>query len=126
MQTHRNLYPQICAFENLLHAARKATAGKRYRPHVLAFFNDFEPNLLQLQHELKNHTYKPGDYSTFFIYEPKKRMISAAPCIMPSLTSLARYLNAGLFLTATPIKSAKARTPPFAVCSSLCNRPRVF
>jgi len=79
MKTHQNLYPQICSFENLLRAAKRAAAGKRFRPHVLGFFHDFEANLLQLQRELKTHAYAPGGYSTFFIYEPKKRMISAAP-----------------------------------------------
>jgi retron-type reverse transcriptase len=79
MKTHKNLYAQICSFENLLLAAKKAAAGKRFRPHVLGFFHDFEANLLQLQRELKTHAYQPGGYSTFFIAEPKKRLISAAP-----------------------------------------------
>lgn len=79
MKTHKNLYPQICSFPNLLLAAQKAARSKRFRPHVLAFFNDFERNLLQLQHELQTHAYAPGNYSTFYIYEPKKRLISAAP-----------------------------------------------
>jgi retron-type reverse transcriptase len=79
MKTHKNLYAKICSFENLLLAARKAAAGKRFRPHVLAFFSDFEHNALQLLHELRAFTYQPGDYKAFFIYEPKKRLISAAP-----------------------------------------------
>lgn len=79
MKTHKNLFPQICTFENLLLAAKKAAAGKRFRPHVLAFFRDFEANALQLLHELRTCTYQPGAYKAFFIYEPKQRLISAAP-----------------------------------------------
>jgi retron-type reverse transcriptase len=79
MKTLKNLYTQICSFENLLSAARKAAAGKRFRPHVLAFYSDFERNALQLLHELQTQTYEPGGYESFYIYEPKKRLISKAP-----------------------------------------------
>ncbi|MDZ7308624.1 MAG: RNA-directed DNA polymerase [candidate division KSB1 bacterium] len=79
MKTHKNLYAKICSFENLLLAAKKAAAGKRFRPHALAFFHDLEHNALQLLRELQAQTYQPGEYRAFFIYEPKKRLISAAP-----------------------------------------------
>jgi hypothetical protein len=46
---------------------------------VLHFFNQLEENLWRLQKELQTQTYQPGVYSTFQIYEPKPRMISAAP-----------------------------------------------
>ncbi|MDZ7291700.1 MAG: reverse transcriptase/maturase family protein [candidate division KSB1 bacterium] len=79
MKTHKNLYAQICSFENLLLAAKQAAAGKRFRPDVLEFFNDLEGNTLQLLRELRTQTYQPGSYESFYIYEPKKRMISKAP-----------------------------------------------
>ncbi len=79
MKTHKNLYAQICSFENLILSARKAAASKRFRPHVLAFFHDFERNALQVLHELRTFSYQPGEYRAFFIHEPKKRLISAAP-----------------------------------------------
>ena len=78
MKTYKNLYPKICSFENLLSAAHKAAQGKRFRPYVLEFFNEIEHNAFQLLRELRTFSYQPGDYSTFFIYEPKKRLISAA------------------------------------------------
>jgi hypothetical protein len=34
MKTHKNLYAQICTFENLLLAARKAATSKRFRAEV--------------------------------------------------------------------------------------------
>jgi retron-type reverse transcriptase len=78
MKTHKNLYSKICSFENFLSAAHKAAQGKRFRSYVLEFFNELEHNALQLLRELRSFMYQPGDYSTFFIYEPKQRLISAA------------------------------------------------
>jgi retron-type reverse transcriptase len=74
-----NLWPQITSFENLLLAAHKAQRGKRFRPNVLEFNYNLEPELIQLQTELLNQTYQPGEYRTFEIAEPKYRLISAAP-----------------------------------------------
>jgi len=74
-----NLYTRICAFDNVLLAAKKAQRCKRYRDDVLAFNYDLELNLGQLQEELVVRTYQPGAYKTFVIYEPKRRLISAAP-----------------------------------------------
>lgn len=79
MKTFKNLYPQVYAFNNLLLAARKARLGKRKQYNVARFNFFLEQNLLQLQKELNEKTYTPGRYDTFTIFEPKKRMISAAP-----------------------------------------------
>lgn len=79
MKTHNRLYPQICQFDNLLLAAKRATRGKSLYPNVLEFNYELETNLFQLQHELMTFSYQPGSYRTFYIYEPKKRLISAAP-----------------------------------------------
>lgn len=79
MKRHSNLYPQITTFENLLTAAQQAQRQKRYRDPVLAFNHHLEHELLQLQRELQSKTYQPGGYNTFEIYEPKRRVISAAP-----------------------------------------------
>lgn len=79
MKTHKTLFPAIISFENLLLAAREAAAGKGERYYVMEFFLDLEENLYRLQEELASQTYQPGKYQTFQIYEPKPRMISAAP-----------------------------------------------
>jgi RNA-directed DNA polymerase len=79
MKRAGNLWPQIISFENLLIAARKAQRGKRFRPNVLAFNDQLEPQLFGLQQALQTQTYLPGAYHTFEIYEPKPRLISAAP-----------------------------------------------
>ncbi len=79
MKRHSNLFPKIITFENLLAASQQAQRHKRYRDPVLAFNRHLEHNLFQLQHELCTQTYQPGAYRTFEIYEPKRRVISAAP-----------------------------------------------
>jgi retron-type reverse transcriptase len=73
------LYSQITPFENLLAAAKQAQRQKRYRDPVLVFNHQLEQELFQLQAELETKTYQPGGYRTFEIYEPKRRVISAAP-----------------------------------------------
>lgn len=79
MKTAKNLYPQICQFENLLLAAKKAQKGKRFQDNVAQFNFHLESNLFQLQKELHDQSYQPGEYKEFHILEPKPRMISAAP-----------------------------------------------
>ena len=79
MKTYKNLYPQICDFATLYAAYRRARCGKRDRVAVASFEFDLERNLLQLQDELRAHTYAPGGYTNFYIHEPKRRLVSAAP-----------------------------------------------
>lgn len=73
------LWDRIVSFENVLAAARNAQQGKRYREDVLRFTFDLEANLHTLVEELRTKSYVPGPYKTFVIYEPKRRLISAAP-----------------------------------------------
>jgi retron-type reverse transcriptase len=79
VKRYGNLWPQVVEFGNLLSAAKKAQRGKRYRDNVLLFNHELEPELLKIQDDLLSHNYQPGEYKTFQIVEPKKRMISAAP-----------------------------------------------
>ena len=79
MKTYSGLYSQICAFENLWKAACQAQRGKRFQHNVARFNFHRERELFRLQEELLAQTYHPGTYREFTIYEPKKRMISAAP-----------------------------------------------
>lgn len=75
----RDLYERMCSFENLLSAAYRARRGKRWRPDVLAFHFDLERRLLELQAQLLSKSYAPGAYRAFWIVDPKRRLISAAP-----------------------------------------------
>lgn len=73
------LYRQIIAWDNLWSAWRKASHGKRGHGPAAAFEFNLADNLLQLQQELSDRTYHPGDYVHFYIHKPKRRKISAAP-----------------------------------------------
>jgi len=79
MKSYTGLYGLICAFDNLLDAARKAERGRRLRDDVGRFRTRVERELLKVQHELREKTYQPGTYREMWITEPKRRMISAAP-----------------------------------------------
>ena len=79
MKTYKNLFPLICTFDNLHRAFRKAAKGKRGKRDVAAFEMELEPNLFRLQEELLAQTYRPGPYTHFPIFDPKPRIISAAP-----------------------------------------------
>ena len=79
MKRYRNLYDLVWDFDNLLRAARKAQKGKRFKSSCRSFNLDLEKNLLSIQKVLKEKTYSPGPYNRFKVYEPKERIISAAP-----------------------------------------------
>ena len=79
MKTYKNLFEEVCSFENLLKAAKNAQKGKRFTAGVLDFNYHLESNLLTLRDELLTGKYMPGDYRTFYIFDPKHRKISAAP-----------------------------------------------
>jgi retron-type reverse transcriptase len=72
-------YEELCSWENLRLAHRKAAKGKRGKGPAAAFEYRLADNLLQLQSELQSRTYRPGAYHSFYIHEPKRRLISAAP-----------------------------------------------
>jgi retron-type reverse transcriptase len=79
MKTYRHLYPQVFDWDNLYLAYRKARKGKRGRLPAATFEYNQETNLLELQQELAEKSYIPGPYHSFYIHEPKHRLISAAP-----------------------------------------------
>jgi hypothetical protein len=78
VKTYNNIYPEICAYENLHHAWRAAVRGKRRSPKVASFEYALTDNLLQLEEDLREQRYQPGAYRHFRIRHPKPRRISAA------------------------------------------------
>jgi retron-type reverse transcriptase len=73
------MYDQVCAFDNLYTAYLAARKGKRLQPAVAAFEFNLESELIELREQLLTHTYQPGSYHSFYIHDPKRRLISAAP-----------------------------------------------
>lgn len=79
MKRHKNLYPAVCDFQNLLLAARRAQRGKRFKYEVALFNLNQERELLRLQDQLQSKRYRHGPYRHFPVYEGKKRIISCTP-----------------------------------------------
>jgi RNA-directed DNA polymerase len=73
------MYARICSWENLRLAHREAARGKRGRRAAAAFEYNLADRLLELQRDLVSQVYQPGPYHSFYIHEPKRRLISAAP-----------------------------------------------
>jgi len=73
------LFERFCSFANLYDAYRKARKGKRGKASVAGFEYNQEQELIKLQDELSSGTWRPGKYTNFYVHEPKKRLISAAP-----------------------------------------------
>lgn len=66
-------------FENLFAAAAAAYRGKRFRSEPARFQFELERNVIRLHEELVSGEYRHGPYFSFWIRDPKRRLISAAP-----------------------------------------------
>lgn len=78
-RTYRGLFERIATFPALHAAYLRARRGKRDRAEVLAFETDLEGELLSLERELRAGTYRTGAYRTFYVSEPKRRLVAALP-----------------------------------------------
>ena len=77
-KTIRNVYDKAVSFEKILAAHKKSRRGKREKKEVIKFELNLESEILRLEKELKNGTYKTEEYKSFKIYEPKERLIMAS------------------------------------------------
>ena len=75
----RNLVDRIASFEGLHAAALRAAKGKRSKPGVAAFLANLETEVLRLERELRTGRYRPGGYRKIEMFDPKHRVVSAAP-----------------------------------------------
>lgn len=71
------IYEKIFQFDNLLTAAYQCRSGKVYKRSTLEFFDNLEENIVALQNDLIWGTYIAAPYHHFWVYEPKRRLISA-------------------------------------------------
>lgn len=74
-----NLYDMIADYDNLLLAYLKAIRGKRQKRDVVRFNHDFSENIDRLLCDIKEEIVEVGDYHYFYISDPKRRKICAAP-----------------------------------------------
>ena len=75
----RDLFDAIAAFPALHAAALRAATGKRAKPGAAAFLANLEKDVLRLERELRSGRYTPGRYRTIEVFDPKHRVVSAAP-----------------------------------------------
>ena len=76
---HDGLFQYIANFSALKAAAKRAVVGKRKKPGAAAFYANLERELLRLERELRDGTYRPGRYVEILVRDPKDRLVSAAP-----------------------------------------------
>lgn len=79
MKRHKHLWAEVCSLENLTAAARRAMQGKRGTLAGARFFADWEREVVRLERELREGSYRPGEYLYFMVTDPKERLVAAAP-----------------------------------------------
>lgn len=70
---------QIADIDNLREAFVKARRGKTAKAEVLAFSKNLDVELLKLREDILHGTIETGNYNYFTVYDPKQRLICAAP-----------------------------------------------
>ncbi len=73
-----HIFEDIVSLENLFVAWQEFTVGKRNKKDMQAFELHVADNIIQLQTELANGSYKHGSYYQFGISDPKPRVIHKA------------------------------------------------
>ncbi|MFH1510983.1 MAG: reverse transcriptase/maturase family protein [Candidatus Woesearchaeota archaeon] len=76
MDCRRNLWQELCSYDNLVLAFNKARKHKTKKDYVRRFENNLQDNLQLLRSELLLHSYQPKPLVNFVIRDPKTRKIS--------------------------------------------------
>lgn len=76
MKSYKHIYSELCSFDNIWFAFKKARKHKTQKQYVTDFENNLLKNILDLQQELISQTYRPKPLVTFAIRDPKTRKIS--------------------------------------------------
>jgi RNA-directed DNA polymerase len=79
MKRENNLIGKIADPNNLRLAFWKARRAKEGKKEVAEFRKSFDKNILMLRNELLTGNINIGNYHYFTIYDPKERLICAAP-----------------------------------------------
>lgn len=78
MKVWHNLYPKLITKKNIFRGWKEFLVGKKKKRDVIVFQNNLRGNLINLYTSLKQQTYKPGDYTGFYVRDPKIRLIHKA------------------------------------------------
>lgn len=79
MKREGGLFERIVTIENLVLAEKKARKGKANSYGIKLFDRNYQSNIVHLQKELLDGSYRTGKYDIFKIYEPKERDIARLP-----------------------------------------------
>jgi len=116
MKQHKGLWDKVVAIENVAEAARETMRGKRGKSAGARFFCDWEREVVRLERELREGSYRPGPYHYFRITDPKGRTVAAAPfrdrVVHHALVRVIEPLFEPRFMrTATPVAKAREHMP---------------
>ena len=119
----------VAALDNLLLAAHKARLGKSRRPDVEDWWLRREREITALRAELLAGAYQPGPYHFFEIFDPKRRLIAAAPfrdrVVHHALCNvLAPVLERRFIARSFSCQIGKGTTAARECCRELTNRYR--
>ena len=78
-KTQNHLFGEIASFAALHKAAKRAIRGKRSKPGAAGFMANLEKHLVLIEARLQSGTWRNGGYTEIEIFEPKHRLVSAAP-----------------------------------------------
>jgi len=96
MKIYKNIFNEIISPENIFLAWDKFKSDKSNRQDVQQFEWRLEENIFKLHRDLKYKRYKHGAYSSFYIHDPKQRLIHKA-------TIRDRILHHAVFNVVNPI-----------------------
>ncbi len=74
-KTIRNKFDEMLTYENLMKAHKESRKNKSLKKDIILFNLKQEEYIKYLYLELKNMTYKHGNYQVFYVREPKLRKI---------------------------------------------------
>lgn len=79
MNTINHAFQQITEYTWLLDSFQQAHKEHRYTPEYLEFSQNLDGNLLEIQRQVREGTFKFGPYRRHWVYVPKKRLVMALP-----------------------------------------------
>lgn len=74
-----NIYDEALNFSNIRDAFYRTAKRKKKNAEFIKFEQYLEDNIVDIYRKLKNETYEVGDYNSFYVYEPKERLIFSLP-----------------------------------------------
>ena len=90
MKTYPNLFEEMTSSERLFDAWFEFRKGKTKRKDVQEFGRFAERNIFRLHRDFISEEYRHGEYTSFFIHDPKLRHIRKA-CVRDRLVHQTLY-----------------------------------